>query len=282
MLTQLSKQPFVIAQISDSHLFGDIEKCHFHANVYNNLLAILIEISKDSAIDAVFFTGDLTQDHSEQSYQRFRQAVSNAKITVPFYYLAGNHDEVELLNEFLVGKPFFEQKVIENGNWQIILVNSKTSTPRGEVNDSELTWLRHVTNSNKHQLLMMHHHPVNVNYFIDNDHLQKKAIFWQTINKLNSIKMIACGHVHRALVLKPKQILDSENEPNFEQLVPVYTCPATSIQFDPNAPTIKATTEHGGYRIFHLFDDGNFTTEVKFLSDSKLVNITNAGEDRKN
>jgi len=268
MLTQFSKQPFVIAQISDSHLFGDIEKCHFHANVYRNLLAILIDISNDSTIDAVVFTGDLTQDHSELSYQRFREAVNNAKITVPFYSLAGNHDEVELLNKFLAVKPFVEQKVIEKRNWQIILINSKTSTPKGEVNTSELSWLQQVTNSNKHQLLMMHHHPVNVNYFIDNDHLQKKAVFWQTINQLNSIKMIACGHVHQTLTLEPRQFSNSEGGPAFEQSIPVYTCPATSIQFDQNASTIKATNEHGGYRVFHLFDDGSFTTEAKFLSES--------------
>ena len=65
---------FTLAQISDSHLFADHNGMHHQTNVYQNLLKVLLAIKVQPMIDAMVFTGDLTQDHSEASYQLFMQA----------------------------------------------------------------------------------------------------------------------------------------------------------------------------------------------------------------
>ena len=252
----------VIAQISDSHLFSDIEQCHFQANVYQNLCSVLTEITNSPEIDVVIFTGDLTQDHSEASYQRFCDAVLSLKINIPFYFLAGNHDEPILLNKILSDEPFLSDKLIETSYWQILLVDSKSDTPKGKVTEKELKKLKQSVNSEKHQLVLMHHHPVNVGYFIDQDHLQDKISFWQTINDLPSIKVIGCGHVHQGLTLPAT----SNSSQGFEQSIPVYTCPATSIQFDMNAAKISASKQGAGYRLWTLAENGQYTTQVKFLT----------------
>ena len=261
------KESFVVAQISDSHLFSDIEQCHHEVNVYQNLLIVLHELAENSAIDCIVFTGDLTQDHTEGSYQRFCQAVAVSELKVPIYYLAGNHDEPELMNKQLSEAPFSNQRVIESEHWQIILVNSKTATPKGKVNQQELTWLQEVINPQKSQLLMMHHHPVNVGYYIDQCHLQDKPSFWQVINKNYSIQMIACGHIHRAMSIFPSEP-GAQNElvsDDFVQSVPLYTCPATSIEFDHTAESIKVTSQGPGYRLWFLEPGKSFVTEVVFV-----------------
>ncbi len=252
----LRESPLIIAQISDCHLFSDINQCHHGANVYQNLVDVLDVLKANATIDMIIFTGDLSQDHTEGSYQNFVKAVNQAEITIPFYYLAGNHDEPQQLKQYLTAKPFCQQKLIEDKNWQIILLNSKSDTPAGRVETAELQRLKNEIVTDKHQLVMMHHHPINVGYFIDRHGLENSEIFWQSIDQQASIKAIACGHVHRALTILPS---------NSKRKIPLYTCPATSIQFDPTKKNVSSTGESAGYRLFTLFADGEIETDFYYV-----------------
>jgi Icc protein len=246
---------FKIAQISDCHLFSQTEGLHYGANVYQNLIAVLLAVKNQHSVQAIVFTGDITQDHSEESYQRFVQAVLKSGITVPFYYLAGNHDEHALLDEYLSVPPFLSDKLINEQCWQIVLLNSKSDTPKGLVSPNDLLTLESIVDEKKYQLLMMHHHPIDVGYFIDKHGLENQTQFWQTINKFPSIKAITCGHVHQALTLY------SESSPS----TPLFTCPATSIQFDTNKNSGASNGQGAGYRIFSLFVDGKINSDSYFL-----------------
>ncbi len=251
-------QTFTIAQISDSHLFSDPAKFHHGANVYQNLLLVLIELSSFEQLDAIIFTGDLTQDHTSASYQLFAQCFEQAKINVPVYFLAGNHDEPELMHLYLGNKPFDKDKLINFDNWQVLLINSKSETPAGYVDDDELTRL--VKNKAKFQLVMMHHHPVDVNYFIDRHGLNNQQAFWQAANTNPMIKAIACGHVHRSMKV---------NAEHFSSQVPVFTCPATSIEFDTTADTVASTGKGPGFRLFILHKNGELETACYFIETNK-------------
>jgi Icc protein len=259
LLAKTLAAEIVIAQFTDCHLFADINGLHHGANVYQNLLKVLSLIAQDKNVDIIVFTGDLTQDHSKQSYVNFVQAVHLANIVKPFYFLAGNHDEFHLLNHYLTPPPFEPKKFIESEHWQICLLNTKSATPAGFVSEQSLLTLCKNINRNKKQLLFTHHHPIDVNYFIDKHGLANKPELWQALEKSPSITAIACGHVHRALDLVQK-IND--------KTIQVLTCPATSIQFDPQAETVKAletTTGQGiGYRRINLYKEGYLTTQVIF------------------
>ena len=103
---------YKIAQITDCHLFCQTDALHYGANVYQNLISVLQEIKNKSDVQVIVFTGDITQDHSEASYQLFVEAVLKSGVQVPFYYLAGNHDEHELLDKYLSIPPFKRDKLI--------------------------------------------------------------------------------------------------------------------------------------------------------------------------
>ena len=252
-----SSNQLCFAQISDCHLFSDQKALHHGANVYDNLCAVLNAIKAQKHIELVVFTGDLTQDHMPQSYQNFADAVQQVNIEIPIYYLAGNHDDPQLLTEFLFHKPFCQDKVIQSSHWSIHLVNSKSETPAGFVDTQALGQLS-VNNNNKAQFIMMHHHPIDVGYFIDRHGLTNQAEFWQSIAQLKDLKGIACGHVHNAISILPEQ----------SQLpVPLYTCPATSIQFDQTADTVANANQGAGYRVFHLYSNGEFRTQAHFIHD---------------
>ena len=237
-------------------MFSQIDGLHYGANVYQNLVAVLDEIKIQHQVNAIVFTGDLTQDHSEASYQLFVQAVAQSGIQVPFYYLAGNHDEHALLDKYLSVPPFKTDKIINEKHWQIALLNSKSDTPKGLVTANELASLAATIDEDKHQLVMLHHHPVDVGYFIDRYGLENQRQFWQTITRYSSIKAIACGHVHQALTLYSAE----------SSLVPLFTCPATSIQFDTRKNSGASNGQGAGYQVFSLFADGQFNTESYFLT----------------
>ena len=246
-----SIKPFVIAQFSDCHLFADKQATHLGANVWQNLISVLADIAERDNIDSIIFTGDLTQDHSALSYQHFADAVDQAVLNIPVYFLAGNHDDKALLSKYLTGPKFQTNKTINHDFWQIQLVDSKSDTPSGLVNKESFQTLTHYTDNNKFQLLMMHHHPIDIGYCIDEHGLLEQDTFWGTIDQLNklnrNIKAIACGHVHRAVQLTKLN-------------VDVYTCPATSVQFGDTKEQVGSTEP--SYRLFYLESDGKISSDI--------------------
>ncbi len=255
-------KPLVIVQFSDSHLFADTNGLHHGSNVYQHLQQVLADIAVLKDVDVIIFTGDLSQDHSERSYQNFVDAVQQTKLAAPVYFLAGNHDEPTLLTKYLTSPVFCAEKTVSTQTWQIHLLNSKSATPAGFVSKEQLSKLTADIDKNKFQLLMMHHHPVDVGYFIDRHGLTNQAEFWQGVDKLQQakveIKAIACGHVHSANFL-PK--LTSQPL----QSVDVYTCPATSIAFDPTKATVSSLNLGPSYRIFYLHCNGTIDSKIVCL-----------------
>ncbi|WP_057832459.1 metallophosphoesterase [Colwellia sp. TT2012] len=262
-------KPIVLAQISDSHLFSSVNGLHHGHNVLANLRKVLLSICHNRQIDYIIFTGDLTQDHSEQSYQNFVDLVHECGIAVPIYYLAGNHDEPELLAKYLSSAPFSADITIEHPHWQVQLLDSKSATPAGYVAEQALVKLQKAIKADKHQLVMMHHHPIDVGYFIDKHGLKNKTIFWQAIDNFDNIKAIACGHVHSAMQLtkQSKQAVKTADTATAQLTqvkapVTLYTCPATSIQFDPSVDGVAALAKGPGYRVFYLYPNGQLDSDV--------------------
>ena len=246
-----SKKTLVIAQFSDCHLFSDKKAKHLGADVWQNLNKVLIDIALRNDINCAVFTGDLTQDHTEKSYQYFVEAVKKANITIPIYFLAGNHDDRTLLTHYLIPPLFQTKNTIDNEHWQIQLLDSKSDTPSGLVSKAHLLSLINKVDKTKNQLLMMHHHPINVGYYIDKHGLLEQQRFWQNINELNeaglNIKAIASGHVHRATYKKQNN-------------VDVYTCPATSVQFGDTKEKVASISP--SYRIFYLESNGTIHSDI--------------------
>jgi len=252
----MNDDELVIAQCSDSHLFANKNGLHCGVNVYQNLVSVLTHIAHNSAVDIVIFTGDLTQDHSEASYSNFVQAVQESQLTKPFYYSVGNHDDHRLLTKFLTGLPFQQDQTITTSSWQINIINSKSRTPAGWVTSKTLQQISSPAVNKKYQMVFMHHHPIAVGYFIDRHGLDNKKDFWHAIAQNKQIKAIACGHVHRGLLLHSK--ITSPQ-------IKVLTCPATSIQFDPNFDGVKALTGQAGlasYRLIKLSAQGQIFTQL--------------------
>ena len=244
------------AQFTDSHLFAERHQLHCGAPVFQHLIDVLTAIDNRDDIAFLIFTGDLTQDHTALSYQRFVEACHIAnKQKRPIYYVPGNHDDLALLTQIFNNDVLRADRVLDIGSWQIQLLNSKSETPAGTWHYAEQTRCVEAMAMDKHQLLVMHHHPVDVNSFIDRHGLQNKADFYQFVSSLPKVKAVLSGHVHNEYV---QQIPQTQAK--------LYTCPATSLQFDPLADTVADAGLGPGYRTVTLFENGTLDTEVIFLN----------------
>ncbi|OKY26891.1 metallophosphoesterase [Thalassotalea sp. PP2-459] len=243
------------AQISDCHLFADRQTCHHGANVYDNLVKVLTDIKNNQNIDFIVFTGDLTQDHSDGAYQLFTEAIKRYGPDKPIYYLAGNHDEPDKFCQFFTDDVFSHEKTVDLPHWQIQLINTKSATPAGVFSAEEAARLAKSITPEKYQCILMHHHPKHVGYFIDKHPLINDAFFNQFLAKYDNIQAVACGHVHNAMTLS----LDVND-------MPLFTCPATSIQFDKTADTVVNSYLPAGFRLFTIDQNNVLTTQAVFLS----------------
>lgn len=256
---------FTIAQFSDCHLFDNKLGLHYGANVYQNLLLVLEKIKKNDTVDIAIFTGDLSQDHSEDSYQLFVEAILTSAINIPVYYLAGNHDEIALLDKYLVHEPFKPEKLIDSKFWQIALLNSKGKTPAGYIDDHSLEQMAIANKSGKHVLLCMHHHPMDVGFGIDKHGLTNKESFWNTVARNEGIKGVCCGHVHNGISIKHRcrELFDAHVK---EREVILFTCPATSVEFDQTSEFLSVTEQGAGYQLLSLLPDGEIEKELIYLA----------------
>ncbi|WP_169303020.1 metallophosphoesterase [Thalassotalea mangrovi] len=240
----------VFTQFSDCHLYADKSALHFGQPVYANLVRTLGDMREMKDLQFAVFTGDLSQDHSDQSYRNFNEAISESGIQVPIYWLPGNHDSIEQMQNLLVHPLLNDDKDIVLDGLRLMLLNSKSATPAGLLADTELARLQDIDKTDA-TLLFMHHHPRPVGYFIDRHGLQNASAFWLLLQHLPGVVGVACGHVHRAITQNADKNASA----------PVYCCPATSIQFDPEFDGVKALPEGPAYRTFY-YDNGELSSRI--------------------
>ena len=145
---------------------------------------------------------------------------------------------------------------IDTPHWSVALLNSKSDTPAGLVDSASLEKIQSVNNLGKHVLLCMHHHPVDVGYGIDKHGLNNKTEFWQHINDNKNVKAVVCGHVHHAMKLVKS--LD-------ERDIIIYTCPATSVEFDKTSDSVQITSQGPGYQLLTLSPEGTISSKLKYF-----------------
>jgi len=124
----------LIAQISDIHLLNDKHKLLNGVNPWQNLQTILkylLQLSPQP--QALFWTGDISEDGSPESYQHFAEALQGIA-HIPSHFIAGNHDNRKAMEPILRQVGTFEQPLIDIAGWQILQVNSV-------VEDENFGWL---------------------------------------------------------------------------------------------------------------------------------------------
>lgn len=240
-----------VVKLTDSHLFAELDGRLMGVKTQDSLEHVIKLVRAEQAqIDLLLCTGDISQDGSSVSYQRFAEMTGT--LNAPMRWLAGNHDERLALQQICAQRDWLEP-VYDLGAWRIIVLDS--SVPNqvyGNLAEDQLDILEQALRSAgaRHVLIALHHHPLAINsQWMDKIGLHNPEQLLSIINRYNSIKVVVWGHVH--------QEVDQDKDG-----VRWLATPSTCIQFTARSDDFAVSEQAPGYRWLRLYDDGQVATAV--------------------
>lgn len=247
--------PALLVQLSDSHLFAEADGTLLGMNTRESLQGVIELVrAQQPHIDLVLATGDLSQDGTLESYQRFRDMTR--QIDAPARWIPGNHDEPQIMARAAVHSDLLEP-VVDIGNWRVTLLDSAVpgSVP-GYLQDQQLQLLVQALSEapNRHHLVCFHHHPVSIGCaWMEPIGLRNPEALFAVLDRFPQARAVLWGHVHQEI----------DRERNGVRLL---ASPSTCIQFAPGSEDFKVSEQAPGYRWLRLHADGRLETGVERLA----------------
>jgi Icc protein len=236
--------------------------CHLHADPHWRLAGVNTQASFESVIslakkqpagaDLILLTGDLVHDASVTGYNRMADHIEC--FGLPTYCLPGNHDKPPILTEHMNSPLVSTPKVVDLGNWLLILLDSVLpGSEGGHLDRAELDFLQEALEAfpEHHVLICLHHHPIPINSaWMDNISLDNPAPFFNITDNYSNIRGMLWGHIHQAFEAQ-------------RQGVRMMGSPSTCIQFIQNQDAFGISPSPPGFRWLELMPDGTINTAVE-------------------
>lgn len=243
---------FRVLQITDTHLFAEADGDLLGVKTAQSFAAVLEEIQRLAiAFDFVLMTGDISQDYSVESYQRFAKMVKC--LNKPVFFLPGNHDDGPLMYRIFNNLGVSTCRSIICGQWLFVMLNSEVyGVAHGWVQRDQLDYAERCIHEHPHlhAVVCIHHLPLLVgSYWLDTQTLHNQDEFQVFIHRFPSVKMVLSGHVHQEV-------------DELRQNIRYIATPSTSIQFVPKSQDFALDCKGPGWRYFSFNPDGSFETLV--------------------
>jgi len=254
-------QPLRIIQLTDLHLFkkstdsvGWCAAC-VDFSTDESQLAVLDEIQlSEPHFESFVVTGDIAQEPSLQTYQRFAKLVSQE--AVPVYCLPGNHDEAELLQQALMDGPVSAPGFVVKGGWLLVFLDtSVVNEPAGYLSAAELQRLSHLLAEypSHHTALFLHHPPHDVgSAWLDRIGLTNRQQLFDILDQASQVRAVVGGHIHQELDVQRGHYR-------------ILGTPSTCIQFLPKQKDFRLDSKPPGYRWLEMHANGNLDTAIRYL-----------------
>lgn len=257
MMTQKKPTMWRVLQITDCHLGRGSGESLIGLRTADSLDDVLRSAQdRNLRFDLVLASGDISNDGSPESYDRFLIAVRQSLPHTPIAWLEGNHDSPAAMQRIKGAQPLSGTASL--GSWRLILLNSRVDgEERGELPQSELDRLESLLEAQPHAptLIFLHHQLVPVgSAWVDEYVVSNAADFFAITDRYSNIKAISWGHVHQ----------DFKSVRNGVDLI---ATPSTSVQFKPNCHNFAVDDAMPGYRIYELSEDGGYTSEVSRVEE---------------
>lgn len=241
----------LLVQLSDSHLFAEAGGKLLGMDTCDSLCRVIEQMQQEQPdIDLILATGDLSQDGSQASYERFRSLTD--VLGVPVRWLAGNHDEIPPMQVTCAGTSLLEP-VFDVGAWRVTLLDSSIpGAVPGFLADNQLELLERALSEapERHHLICLHHHPVPIGCkWMEPIGLRNSAALFATLERHPQARAVLWGHVHQEF---------DQQRGNLRLLA----SPSTCVQFAPGSEDFQVGNEAPGYRWLRLHADGTLETGV--------------------
>jgi len=243
-----------IVQLTDTHLFADMQGEMKGCQTARSLQTVLQAVAqRQPRPDLLLLTGDLSQDETEDSYRLLLRLIS--PLGIPALWLPGNHDQaIALMEQVLSVFPMSPQKCVQQGGWNLILLNSSQwNEVSGRLSDDSLRWLDDRLRQFAHlpTLIALHHPPLAIgSAWMDAIGLQNRESLFAVLDQHPQVKLVVFGHIHQ----------------EFDQTrwgVRYLGTPSTCIQFAPNIDDFSIdSTRQPGFREILLHPAGHCDTQV--------------------
>ncbi|MBV9389429.1 MAG: 3',5'-cyclic-AMP phosphodiesterase [Chroococcidiopsidaceae cyanobacterium CP_BM_ER_R8_30] len=260
--------PLLVAQVTDMHLFADKDGELLGIPTTQSFQATIQRLlSLRPQPDLLLLTGDLSQDGTPKSYEHIQNLLS--PLSLPTYWLPGNHDCLKTMQQVLNQVPFSPCKAFEQNGWQFILLNS--SVPdyvHGYLSEEILDKLdfQLALTNDRSTLVALHHPPLRVNSsWIDASTLQNAEDFFAVLDRHPQVKLVVFGHIHQEFNQQ-------------RQDVHYLGTPASSIQFEPQSSNFSLDREEApGFRLLNLYPDGRWETRIERVAYTHQLNLAATG-----
>ncbi|MCW8995493.1 MAG: 3',5'-cyclic-AMP phosphodiesterase [Psychromonas sp.] len=250
-----------LLQITDMHLFADRKKDLLGIKTVQSYEAVIAHASSYSSdCLAVLSTGDISQDHSPQSYIDFTTLIKT--LNMPCYWLPGNHDLQAVMLPNLLQQGLAHTQQIISDYWQIIMLDSQVEgVVYGELTEQQLAFLELalLEYPDKHTLICLHHHVLPVgSAWLDQHILKNSQVFLNLISAFTNVRAVLSGHVHQAGDILHNGIC-------------FMTTPSTCVQFKPDSDDFALDTQAPGYRYLSLNKDGGIDTRIERIEQGAFT-----------
>jgi Icc protein len=250
----MTQAALTIAQVTDTHLFADPEQGLKGVITARSLQAV-VERVRQLQPDFLLLTGDLSQDETLASYEHLREII--APLSLPSYWIPGNHDRPELMVQVLSNPPFQSKKSLQWAGWHGVLLDSRVEGKvGGELSQASLQELNQALEQNPElpTFIALHHPVFDVgSAWMGEIGLSNAEDLLAVIDRHSQVKLVLFGHIH--------QVFEQQR-----QGVTYLGTPSTCVQFKPHSETFAIDNQMPGFRILRLWADGRFESVVERVS----------------
>jgi 3',5'-cyclic AMP phosphodiesterase CpdA len=265
----MTAAPLLIAQISDLHIKRAGELAYKQVDTAAALKRCIMHLNGMRPRPAlVVTTGDLVDGGQTEEYAHLKRLL--ADLALPLVAIPGNHDAREPMRRAFPNQPYAQSKGPMNfhlavGPLDLILIDSTVAgQDHGAIEDETLAWLEATLSlSRKRPAMLFVHHPpfaTGIRY-MDAMNLQNAADLATILQRHPRGRMIACGHVHRAIHTqfagRAASICPAPNHAVALDLSPV---PAPALIIEPPGMHLHAWFDGSDYGdvVTHLVPIGTF------------------------
>lgn len=245
-----------VIQITDSHLLHDANGAVQGVPTREALRRVLRHIRHDYPhLDLLIHSGDIAEDAHPNSYRHLNELVRD--LAAPVVCIPGNHDDRKAMSDGLVeglgsGRVHINRSV-RVGDWLIVALDTLVPNAEyGRLSDAVLRRLAVdlASHSGRPALVFLHHPPVKIgSEWMDAMGLRDAQRLFDVVDAGSQVRALAWGHNH--------QIFEARRG-----RVRLLAAPATCFQFTPGSRHMELDALAPGYRVFTLYQDGEFDTEV--------------------